>query len=248
MDEAFQVRGVKGHFPCAHLVEDASHTPDVRAPSVVLALANLRRKIIWRSNLRLCAGRCALQHLGNAKIAHLDVATFGQKEIARLEISVEDMKVVDVLQRKDGLREPPHDLILREDLRRLPCVLYSPREITSLTIIHHDTQPSVLVEALPVPHDVGMLQRGQHLALLQGIILLLFRSSADVDHLHYGLGVALLVRVMLAKDCGPEGALSDLLDESIVVLAQGRLYAPMCHSASLLVPLDVARGTATLAP
>mmetsp|Transcript_119022 Transcript_119022/g.167301 ORF Transcript_119022/g.167301 Transcript_119022/m.167301 type:complete len:212 (-) Transcript_119022:549-1184(-) len=41
VDEALQIWCIEWHFPGTHLVEDAPHAPNIGAPGIVLALANL---------------------------------------------------------------------------------------------------------------------------------------------------------------------------------------------------------------
>mmetsp|Transcript_101924 Transcript_101924/g.318560 ORF Transcript_101924/g.318560 Transcript_101924/m.318560 type:complete len:367 (+) Transcript_101924:442-1542(+) len=225
LDQALQVRRVEGHSPGAHLVENATHRPDVGTPSIGLTLADLGAQVVRSADLRLGAGRGALQDLGDAKVAHLDVAALGQEEVSRLQIPMQDVHVVDVLQRQDGLSEPTHDLRLWEGLVGLPHLLDAVGEVPPLTVVHDDAQPAILVETLAVPHNVGMLQGGQDLALLQSVLPLLPRGPTDVDHLNDGLRVLLPVRVMLHQDGRPEGALANLLQLRVAVLVERRVDA-----------------------
>mmetsp|Transcript_85177 Transcript_85177/g.214799 ORF Transcript_85177/g.214799 Transcript_85177/m.214799 type:complete len:530 (+) Transcript_85177:155-1744(+) len=230
LDQPLEVGGIERHTPCAHLVQDAAHGPDIRTPRVGLALADLWAQVVRRADLRLGTSCCALEHLGNAEVAHLQIATLRQEEVPRLQIAVQDVHIMDVLQRKHGLSEPPQDLLLREGSPRLPHLFDFFRQISALAVVHDNAEPTVLMEALPVPDNVRMLQRGENLAFFHSVLLFLPRSSANVDHLDNSLRVLFPVPLMLHEDRRTERALPDLLDLLVAMLSEGRT-SPVLYSS-----------------
>mmetsp|Transcript_74259 Transcript_74259/g.234543 ORF Transcript_74259/g.234543 Transcript_74259/m.234543 type:complete len:313 (+) Transcript_74259:437-1375(+) len=90
---------IEGHPQGAQLKKDAAHRPHVRGPGVRLLLADLRAEVVGGPDLRLGASRCAREDLRDAKVAHLQIPTLREEEVARLEITVQHVLVMDVLQR-----------------------------------------------------------------------------------------------------------------------------------------------------
>ena len=96
-----------------HFVQDATKRPYVRFLIIRLLLANFRRKVVRRANSSLSAIICVLQDSSNAEIAYLDLATLSHENILRLEISVQNLSVVDVFDSESHLDEPIQNLIFR---------------------------------------------------------------------------------------------------------------------------------------
>mmetsp|Transcript_31688 Transcript_31688/g.94138 ORF Transcript_31688/g.94138 Transcript_31688/m.94138 type:complete len:283 (+) Transcript_31688:436-1284(+) len=227
-DQRLEIRGVEGDTIRGHLVQDAAHGPDVGTPVVGLPEADLGAQVVGCADLRLCASRRALHDLRDAEVTDLDVVALGEEEVARLEVAMDDVHVVDVLQREDCLSEPAEHQILREVRAVLPVLLDPGGEVPTFAVVHGDAEPAVFVEALAVPDDVRVLQRGQHLALLQRVVPLLPGCPAEVDHLDDGLAILLLLVGVLHEDRRAEGPLADLLDLLIAMLRQ-RVVEPLVH-------------------
>merc|ERR1719450_1333492 len=100
---------------------------------------------------------------------------------------------MDVLERKECLREPSHNLLFGKACSACPGGLDLLGEIAALTIIHGDTKPARFEEGLSIPDDVGVLEGPQKLALLQCIISLLDRGAANVYHLDDRLAISISV-------------------------------------------------------
>ena len=89
-----------------HFVQYAAKRPDVGFLIVRLLLANFRRKVVGCTNSGLSAIISVLQNSCNAEITNLDLAALGHENVLRLEISVQNLSVVDVLDCKSHLDEP----------------------------------------------------------------------------------------------------------------------------------------------
>jgi hypothetical protein len=122
-------------------------------------LANFWAQIIWSSNLRPRACHGARQDFSNTKVAHLQ-CTIGQEEVARLQVSVQNVLIVNILQTKNCLCQPPQYLLLGYWLAASFGLLYPLGEVSTLTIIHQNAEPALLGEAFTVAHNVGMFQSG----------------------------------------------------------------------------------------
>mmetsp|Transcript_105291 Transcript_105291/g.280352 ORF Transcript_105291/g.280352 Transcript_105291/m.280352 type:complete len:280 (+) Transcript_105291:141-980(+) len=164
---------VEGHLQGAELVEDAPHGPDVRGPGVGLLLADLRAEVVGRPDLRLRAGRGGAEHPRDAEVAHLEVPAPGEEEVPALQVAVQDVLLVDVLQREERLRHPLQDLLLGDGLARLPRELDLRGQVPPLAVGHEDAEPAAVDEVLPVLHDEGVAEGGKQAALLHGILGLL---------------------------------------------------------------------------
>mmetsp|Transcript_53871 Transcript_53871/g.144216 ORF Transcript_53871/g.144216 Transcript_53871/m.144216 type:complete len:414 (-) Transcript_53871:125-1366(-) len=166
----------------AALVENAAHGPDVGRPGVRFFLAHLGTQIVGCPNLCSRTGHGAGQDLGNAKITHLHIAALREEEVARLQVSVEHMPVVNVFYGQDGLRVPSQHLVLAERHASTLRRFYLLREVSSLAEIHNDAEPPTVNEALAITHNVRMLQRAQQLPLLDSVLGL---SRGCLTHVHH---------------------------------------------------------------
>ena len=111
-----------------------------------LALADLGAQVIRRANLRLRAGRCALEDLGDAEVSHLHGAILREEQVARLQVPVQDVFVVEVLQGLSHLGEPFEDLLFRQDGPRLLGLLNPFCEVAALAKVHEDAKPPLSVK------------------------------------------------------------------------------------------------------
>mmetsp|Transcript_54094 Transcript_54094/g.142496 ORF Transcript_54094/g.142496 Transcript_54094/m.142496 type:complete len:286 (-) Transcript_54094:313-1170(-) len=159
LHEAGDVRGIEGDLQGSHLVEDAAHRPDVGRPRVGLLLADLGAQVVRRPDL--CLGACygGGKDLRDTEVAHLQ-DVLGEEEVAGLQVAVQDVPVVDVLQRQQTLREPSEDLVLGEGLATFSGLVYLLGEVPVLAEVHQDAEPAAVGEVLPVPDDVRVLERG----------------------------------------------------------------------------------------
>jgi len=86
---------------------------------------------------------------------------------------MEDVLVVDVLERQHRLGEPSEQLLLREARAAPPSLLDALGQLPALAEVHDDTEPACGAEAVAVAHDEGVPHRGQQATLLGGILSLL---------------------------------------------------------------------------
>jgi len=95
--ERGHVLGVEGVLQRRHLVHAAAERPHVRLGVVGLVGEELGTHVVGRADD--CGGHVvgALEHSGNAQVAHLDDLVLGQEDVLRLQVSVQDVLLVHVL-------------------------------------------------------------------------------------------------------------------------------------------------------
>ena len=175
---------------CAKLVEHDAHRPHIGLVAVGLGLDDLGGQVVGRPHH--CAGLLdgVTQHLGDAEVADLDDALLGQEDVGSLDVSVDDLAIVDVLHSQAHLGKPIKDLILAEGLPAL--LLDFLTNVASVSVIHDDAQLTALgLEGLDKLYDVGVLEMLDDLGLLESLPALVLTHSADVDHLHDALQAVL---------------------------------------------------------
>lgn len=76
-----------------------------------------------------------------------------------LQVSVQNVLLVQILQGKKYLYEPIQNLLLVQVFSCLSLPLKAGIEIASLAVFHDDTEVVTSAEGLVVLHNVGMIQR-----------------------------------------------------------------------------------------
>ena len=125
-----------------------------------------------------------------------------------LDITVQDLSVVDMLYSEAHLSEVIQQLILCEvvfvsALVFLCACLYLLVDIATICVVHHDTQlPFFGFVYFSEPADIWVVQNLQYLCLVQGLTSFLLAHLGDVDLLDDGQG---LVRLALDQVGSAEG-------------------------------------------
>lgn len=121
-----------------------------------------------------------LQYSSDTKITEFDDSLFRQEHILALDISMQDLPVVNMLHAKTNLGEPVKDLRLREVSALL--LLNSSSQISTIRVVHHDTQVAFLgLVRLPEPDDIWMIEYLQNLRFLQGLYAFLLAHLGNDD-------------------------------------------------------------------
>lgn len=113
----FDVTGLKGRRANEHGVDDYAEGPDIhliRVPSATLK--DLRGNIIWCATNSSLFLALVLETGGKPEIADLNLHFFGEKQVAELEVPVDDVVLVEVLKPFDDLARIAFDLELIEPL------------------------------------------------------------------------------------------------------------------------------------
>ena len=93
--------GEEGRIAGGHLVDEHAECPPVDGLVVALAENDLGRQVLGRA--AQCP-RAALDALGEAEVGHLQVAVLVDKQVLGLQIAIQDLQVVQVLEREHDLR------------------------------------------------------------------------------------------------------------------------------------------------
>ena len=96
-----------------HLIEDAPERPDVRLLVVRLLLADFGREVVGRADGGLRAVVGVLEHAGNSEVTDLNLSVLRHENVLGLEVSVQNLAVVDVLDCQRHLHKPVQNLVLR---------------------------------------------------------------------------------------------------------------------------------------
>ena len=96
------------------LVEHDAQRPDVALEGVGATFDDLRRKVVRGADHRPSHFDSVAKDSCNAEIAKFDDVLLCNKDILALDVSVEDLAVVDMLHAETDLSEPIHDLRLGE--------------------------------------------------------------------------------------------------------------------------------------
>ena len=96
------------------LVKHYTHRPNICAEGIWLGLDNLWREVVWRANHCSCLLHSLHEHFCDSEISNLDKSSLGQEDILTLQVTVDDLPIMDVLHSQANLGEPVKHLILSE--------------------------------------------------------------------------------------------------------------------------------------
>ena len=147
-------------------------------------MADFWREIVRRANGCLGAIICVLEDTGDTEVADFDLSTLCHEDVLRLEVAVENFTVMDVLDGKRHLDKPVKDLVLaiaywdknNKIVRRIISILTSANfllvrdlgiKVTSICVVHHNTQTSFIHERFFVRDDVWVPHRFKHMNLFE---------------------------------------------------------------------------------
>ena len=83
-----------------HFVEENPKGPPVNWFSVSLVQENLRCQILWSSTKSKCS---IFDFLGESEVCDLDIAILGNENVLGLEISVDDIALVQIFKGQNNL-------------------------------------------------------------------------------------------------------------------------------------------------
>jgi hypothetical protein len=107
-----------GQLPGEQLVEDHAHRVEIRAPIHVRRVpALLRRHVVHGTHGHRCGGEVGLllttAHPRQPEVRHLGVPPGIDQDVLRLQIAVDDLRVVRALHRPEHLGDQPERLLGR---------------------------------------------------------------------------------------------------------------------------------------
>mmetsp|Transcript_9518 Transcript_9518/g.15582 ORF Transcript_9518/g.15582 Transcript_9518/m.15582 type:complete len:287 (+) Transcript_9518:501-1361(+) len=128
---------VEGGQTSEHLKHQGSKAPPVDGLSVSVSFKDLRSKVLGRS----AEGGSAIvvadeTFLGDTKVGHADVAIVREEQVLRLQITIEDTAVVEVLETKDDFGTVEASTLLAETLVALEVV----EKLTTVDVVHDEEE------------------------------------------------------------------------------------------------------------
>lgn len=96
----------------AHFVKQNTERPNIGFEIVWLSFNDFRRKIVRSAHHCFRLGLSAVENSGNTEVAHFHLALLSHKDILGFDVSVQDLPVVDMLDRQADLCKPIKNLVL----------------------------------------------------------------------------------------------------------------------------------------
>ena len=160
-DELAHGISIEGHFEGHELVENAPQAPHVRLAIVAFVVHDLWRHVVWRTDAGGSQFASILKHARDPEIAQLDDTRLGEENVLCLEVTVQDLAIVDMLDGQRHLDEQVQDLFLLEQPTAL--LLDVLLQVSSISELHHNEQITsafvfvLFQKALPKQSDVWVI-------------------------------------------------------------------------------------------
>lgn len=114
-----QTRGVKGGLLGAELIKDDTHGPHITLEVVGLALDDLRREVVWRSDNSPSVLHGRGKYLSDTEVTNLYDSRASEEDVLTLEVTMEDLPIMDVFKTETDLGKPLEHLLLTKWLAPL---------------------------------------------------------------------------------------------------------------------------------
>ena len=146
-------------------IQNTPKRPHITLERIRLILTDFRTHIIrssYTGHGRLVGG---LEQLGDPEISEFDCVIFGEENVLRLDVSVQDLSAVDIVEGDRDLYEPVPNLVLGEMFIRGLFVLDMRGQISNLAVFHLNVKCVFFDEARDVGDDVGVLEVPEQVCL-----------------------------------------------------------------------------------
>ena len=104
-DEVLHAPGLEGVLEGGHLVQDASHGPQVGLVVVRLILADLRAQVVRRPDTSFRKLGCPVKNPSDAEVSELNNKSRCDKNILSLDVTVENVTAMDVVDSETELEK-----------------------------------------------------------------------------------------------------------------------------------------------
>lgn len=163
------------------LVVNAAQTPDVALIVVASSAADLGRQVARRAHARLRHLARLVEHFGHPEVAELEDGRVGRHEdVARLDVAVQDLALVQVIESGRQLAVPGDNERLVE--RHSPPLSDEGADVAARAVLHDEAQVAGAgrFERVEVADDVRVVELRQEPALLVSGVALLGVANADL--------------------------------------------------------------------
>jgi hypothetical protein len=208
---------LKRQSQSCHFRHAATEAPDVTDAVIRSSLPNLRSEIAGTTNLG--SGHVILNNLGDVQVTDLNGTEISSKEeIARLDVSVNNMMPIQVDQAFENLDKISPDVILRKPLPAFPPTIQKTTQIPTAHVLNNHPQASLtgVQKSLMVIDNEFRVKRAKYPYFIQCILNVQFVHFVDVNELDRDL---MAVGLPAGKVDFAIGALADLLLQVVVLFA-----------------------------
>ena len=127
-----------------------------------------------------------LQNACNAEIANFNGSILIHKNVLCLQVSMQDLPIVDVLNRESHLDEPVENLVLAVAyFTYLFLICYFRIQIAAIGVIHYNAETALIHKRFFVGDNIGMTHSLEDMHFIDGIFALLPVHLAHVNNFHY---------------------------------------------------------------
>ncbi len=176
---------------CHHFIKNATQGPDVTLLVVGLLLADLGRQIVRSSDGRLGTIICMLEDSRDTEISYLDLISLCHEDVLGLQITMQNLSIVDVFYCQAHLDEPVEDLVFGVcDLANFLLISNFSIKIAPIGIVHHNAQTFFIHKRFFVRDNIWMSHGFQDVNLFPGnyscLISYLIDSVFSLLFVHLG--------------------------------------------------------------
>jgi hypothetical protein len=148
-----------------------------------------------------------LQNSCDTEVSDFDSAVLVHENVLSFEITMQNLPVMNMFDRKGHLHKPVEDLVLAVlDLTEFLLVGDFCVEVSAICIVHDDAEAPLIHKRLFVSDNIRMSHGLQHMYFIYCVFSLLPIHFRNVDDLHH---VFLAVLNRLHKNCKAKGTLAD---------------------------------------
>ena len=153
--EFVPVFAIEGRKANEHFVDDGSKGPPIGGFAMALTLQNFRRQILCSSTETFSVLHSLNILFGKAEVGELDVAVNSYEDVFRLEVTIENVHLVEVLKGKENVSrvEPSGILLESTDLAEVK------KELSARTVLQTKEQFVFTLESVVHLHDKRMVHR-----------------------------------------------------------------------------------------
>ena len=140
-----------------------------------------------------------LEHSCDAKVSDFDRPILIHENILRLQITVQNFPIMNMLDSKRHLHKPIEYLVLAVlDFAEFLLVCYFCVEVSAIGIVHDDAQTPLVHKRLLVSDNIWVTHGLEHMNFVDRVLSLLPIHLRNVDDLH---DVLLAVLHRLHENC-----------------------------------------------
>ena len=182
LEEHVAVAAVEGRQARQHLVEQRAEAPPVDSAPVARAVQHLRREVLGRAAERVRAAVDGVDVLlREPEVGQAHVALVVQQHVFGLEVAVDDVHLVQVLEREHDLR----DVEAAARLVELALAAQVEEELAARAVVEHEVELVGRLERVVEPDDERVHDAAEHVALRLGVLDLVALDDVGLlQHLH----------------------------------------------------------------